>query len=71
MATITINKPALITITNTGTKVETFIPKGENFSVDVAAGDAVEFIVDRAEHVFYYLGQATEHLTVTQKAVEE
>lgn len=71
MATITIYVPAKITIENKGTKLETFIPKGENFQVPVEAGDKVEFIADTAEKVFYYLGQATANLAVTQVDADE
>ncbi len=71
MTTIAINVPALITVENIGNKVETFIPKGENFHVNIAAGKKIEFIADTAEKVFYYLGQASTYLTVTQEAVGE
>ena len=70
MATIVINVPAKITLTNTTERRIGFVPYKENFTTYIEAGDAVELEVPTAGQVFYYLAQATDGLEVTQEAAE-
>lgn len=53
-----------VTIANVGTKIESFIPKGENFAVSVNPGDLINFKVDTFERGLYYNNQATDNLLV-------
>lgn len=64
--TITIKVPAKIKIVNTAERAMSFVPYRENFTSVLAKGKTIEFPVDRAGQVLYYLKQATEGLTVTQ-----
>lgn len=70
MATIAINVPATITITNKGKKAHGFVPYRENFVVTIPVGDAVTLKALTAGEVFYYLAQAEDDFTVTQAAAE-
>lgn len=70
MATVNIVLPAIITITNTSTVSKTFMPYRENFTSTLAAGNTITLEVSNAGQVLYYLGQATDGLTVTQAAKE-
>lgn len=67
--TIKLNVPAVITITNTSTRVIGFIPYRENFQYNIAAGDSVELTAENVGKVLYYLAQAVEGLKITQEEV--
>lgn len=54
-----------VTLTNNSAKTIGFIPYKENFQYNIGAGDAVSITTSNAGQVLYYLGQATEGLTVT------
>ena len=66
MAEIKVQVPAKIRIENTSTRAMSFAPYRENFASVLAAGKAIEFSVDRAGQVLYYLKQATPELVVKQ-----
>ena len=56
--------PAKMVITNTSDKVKSFLPYKETFQVNVQAGDVYNVEADTLGQVLYYLGQATDGLTV-------
>ena len=66
MAEIDIKVPAKIRIENKSKRALSFAPYRENFTSVLAAGKAIEFSVDRAGQVLYYLQQATDELVVKQ-----
>lgn len=66
MAEIKIALPAKIKIVNSSDRAIAFAPYRENFSSVLAAGKTLEFPVDRAGQVLYYLEQATDGLAVSQ-----
>ncbi len=66
--TITIKVPAKIKIVNTSDRAIGFVPYRENFVSSLAKGKTIEFPVDRAGQVLYYLDQTTDGLTVSQIA---
>ena len=68
MSTLTIELPAIIKISNTGSKPQSFQPYHENFTVSVPEGIAVEFEVATAGQYFYYMKQAVEGLAVEELA---
>ena len=64
MATLTITTPAIIKITNTGDKAQSFQPYHENFMVTIPAGVSVELEATTVGQYLYYTKQATNNLTV-------
>lgn len=64
---VVIELPAMITLTNVSSRVKTFNPYRENFSVEIAAGDAIELEATTAGQVLYYLAQADADLTVAEE----
>ena len=56
--------PAKMVITNTSDKVKSFLPYKETFQVNVQAGDVYNVEADTLGQILYYLGQATDGLTV-------
>lgn len=59
-----IKTPMNAVIKNTSELVKSFQPYKENFSVDVEAGDTYKITVKTLGQALYYMGQATEGLTV-------
>jgi hypothetical protein len=68
MAELNIVTPAKIQIKNTTEAVKSFVPYKENFMTHIAAGTGIEFEVETAGQVLYFLDQATEGLEVAQIA---
>lgn len=68
MATLNIELPAIMKITNTGASAQSFQPYHENFNVGIPAGVSVEFEVMTAGQYFYYMKQAKENLVVEKIA---
>ena len=66
MAEIDVKVPAILKISNTSDINIPFVPYRENFVTSLAKGKAIEFSVDRAGQVLYYLKQATPELVVKQ-----
>ncbi len=66
MATVTINNPAIIKITNSTEGLQTFAPYRENFTANLVAENSIEFSVDTAGQALYYLAQASDKLEVEQ-----
>ena len=64
MAEIIANAPAKIQIKNTSDLVKVFVPYKENFTTALAAKSGIEFEVQTAGQVLYFLNQATEGLEV-------
>ena len=64
MATLTITTPAIVKITNTGLKEQSFQPYHENFMVTIPAGVSVEIETTTVGQYLYYTKQATTNLTV-------
>lgn len=64
MATLTIELPVIMKITNTGATAQAFQPYHENFNVVIPAGVAVELEATTVGQYFYYMNQATKLLTV-------
>ena len=73
MATLTIELPAVVKLTNVSENAIPFQPYHENFPVQIPAGQAVEFEVETCGQFFYYEKQAKDTgLTFEQlQAVEE
>ena len=61
----TIYRPAAVTLTAIDKKV-TFVPYKENFTYTIEEGDSVQFEVEKAEEVLYYLMQEDGHLSVEE-----
>lgn len=59
-----IKTPMNAVIKNTSQLVKSFQPYKENFSVDVEAGDTYKIVVKTLGQALYYMGQATDGLTV-------
>lgn len=59
-----IKTPMNAVIKNTSQLVKSFQPYKENFSVDVEAGDTYKIAVKTLGQALYYMGQATDGLTV-------
>ena len=53
-------------ITNVANRVKGFNVYRENFNVDLAAGDAIQFETNTVGQTLYYLAQADKDLTVAQ-----
>lgn len=68
MADIEIKVPANIKLANTSDRAISFVPYRENFVTTLAKGVTLEFPVDKAGQVLYYLQQATEGFAVSQIA---
>ena len=64
MAEIIAKAPAKIQIKNTSDLVKVFVPYKENFTTALAAKSGIEFEVQTAGQVLYFLKQATEGLEV-------
>lgn len=64
MAEIIAKAPAKIQIKNTSDLVKVFVPYKENFTTALAAKSGIEFEVQTAGQVLYFLNQATEGLEV-------
>ena len=64
MAEIIANVPAKIQIKNTSDLVKVFVPYKENFTTALAAKSGIEFEVQTAGQVLYFLNQATDGLEV-------
>ena len=67
MAELEIVVPAIITIENKADRAIGFVPYRENFTVEIAAGDAVALEAKTAGQVFAYLAQeqVNKDITVT------
>lgn len=63
--TKTIYRPASVTLTAVRNKV-TFVPYKESFTYTIDAGDSVQFEVEKAEEVLYYLMLQNDNLVVTE-----
>ena len=63
--TRTIYRPAAVTLTAIDKKVA-FVPYKESFTYTIEEGDSVQFEVERAEEVLYYLMQEDGHLAVEE-----
>ena len=59
---IKIEVPAVITITNTSDKVQSFVPYKENFQVNVAVEDVYELEAATVGQVIYYNAQGVKNL---------
>lgn len=71
MAEIEIALPAIVTIANVSDRNIPFVPKGQNYTITIKAGDSFKFTVNKAEDVMYYFGQRVEGvLEVSQAAAE-
>lgn len=61
---VNITTPGVVKITNTSTLVKALAPYKENFITSLPANFVLELGVKTAGQALYYLGQATEGLTV-------
>lgn len=69
--TIEIKLPAIVTLENVSDRAVAFVPKGENFTVSIKAGDTFKIEANSSEEVMYYFGQGIKDvLKVTQEAKE-
>ena len=60
-----IGEHQVVKLTNVSNKTYNFIPFNDNFAVNIASGDSIEFQTVNAEEVMYYLLQADNKLQVT------